>query len=105
MNENKPTKLDQLIHVLRSKGLNDQQIQEVVVNVNNMTAEQLYNRMFMELTDKDLDYIEKLPEDQIQAEVVKRFKLATNKTPEQLADEMIDTFISGLVQGLEEEKK
>lgn len=105
MNENKPTKLDQLIHVLASKGLNDQQIQEIVTNVNNMIAEQLYNRMLMELTDEDLEEIEKLPENQIQVEVVKRFQLASNKTPQQLTDDMLDTFMSGLVQGLEEEKK
>lgn len=99
MNPNiQPTKLDQVVSYLQSKGMTQQQVEEFLVNLNNIVAEQLYKRMMLELPEEDINYLESIPQDQFETEVSQKYQAVSGKTPAQLSQEILDNLATSILE-------
>lgn len=99
MNPNtQPTKLDQVVSFLQNKGMTQKQVEEFLINLNNLVAEQLYKRMMLELPEEDIAYLETIPEGQFADEVSKKYQVVSGKTPQQLSDEILNTLASSILE-------
>lgn len=100
-----PTKLDQVVSFLQSKGMTQQQIEEFLVNLNNIVAEQLYKKMMLELPEEDIQYLEKIPQDQFDDEVSKKYQAVSGKTPQQLSQEILDNLTSSILDETQKQEQ
>jgi len=93
-----PTRLDQVVTFLQSKGMTQEQIEEFLVNLNNIVAEQLYKTMMVELPEEDIKFLEIIPKDQFESEVSQRYQTVSGKTPQQLSQEILDNLTTSILE-------
>ncbi len=93
-------RVDKITAILQKQGLNDSQIEQYLVNLATTVGEQVYNQMLLNLSEADFKTINSLPDDQVEKQVSDRFLKATDKTPQQLTEELYDAFVSGLEEGV-----
>lgn len=99
MNPNiQPTQLDRVVTFLQSKGMTEKQIEEFLVNLNNIVAEQLYKTMMVELPEEDIKFLETIPEDQFNSKVSQRYQAVSGKTPDQLSQEILDNLTTSILE-------
>lgn len=99
MNPNiQPTKLDQVVSFLQNKGMTQQQIEEFLVNLNNIVAEQLYKRMMLELPEEDIKILETIPQDQFDSEVSQKYQAVSGQTAQRLSQEILDNLATSILE-------
>lgn len=69
---------------------------EFVANLMKFQAAELYLTMLSQLTDEDLDAVEKIPDDkEAEEEIKKRFQMRVGMSPLEFANKLRDKVASG----------
>ncbi|MBI2011251.1 hypothetical protein HYS91_00640 [Candidatus Daviesbacteria bacterium] len=99
------TKYQQVIAVLKEKGYSDSQIVEFTQDLTSTSFSKLYSEAMLSFTDEDFKAIEKcIDQRQANEEIRKRYKLRTNKDPDQEALKFFDNFAEGFLQEYQKEQ-
>lgn len=93
-------RIDKITAILKKQGLNEEQIEQYLVNLATAVGEQVYNQMLLNLSEEGFKLIDGLPDDQVEKQASDLFLKATDKTPQQLTEELYDAFVSGLEEGI-----
>lgn len=89
--------LNRVLQVLKENKVDDKAIGKFIIGLNNMLAQQLEIEVVTTLGEKDFEKVNKLPEAQAHAEIVKRYKEITGMPIEQKSQEILDGFVTGFL--------
>ncbi len=89
--------LNRVLQVLKENNVDDKAIGQFVTGLNNMLAQQLEIEIVTTLGEKDFEKLNKLPETQAHAEIVKRYKEITSVPIEQKSQEILNGFVTGFL--------
>ncbi len=90
-------KMKQAIELLKIQGLNEQQVNQFILSLNNILAEQLQRRLLMALTKEEIEEIDKLPDEKIQNELIKRFEKNTRGSLADMSEEILAIFLDSFL--------
>lgn len=86
-------KLDKVIEILKTEGLQEQQIGEFIANLNNTIAQKVHLEIMTTLTDSDLAEVEAAKEDEVNLLIAQLYEQRTGESVEKIGDQALDNFV------------
>ncbi len=90
-------KLENVIEILKTEGLKNDQIGEFIANINSMVAQKVHLEIMSALTEEDLAEIEKAKEEEVNLTINQLYKERTGQDAEEIGDQALDNFVETFV--------
>lgn len=93
------TKFQQILTILKQKGWTDEQLAQLTEEVAKSVFTQFYTNAVAELTDEDLDQIDKCAtQEEANAKIKELYKLRTGIDPDEQATKFYDDFATKFLE-------
>lgn len=97
--------LPKVIKILQENGVGDEAITTFIADLNNMLAQKLQVELVSVLDDEqEMARLDKLPEDEMKAEMARIYKEKTGKDIGEVSEEILDGFVTGFLTEYHKQK-